>query len=151
MTAITTQTDDLHTDTTYVLHGDTDLGTVRDEHGAITSRGRYVAWSQKGSGRHDGIVGFYDTKDEAVAAIAAAHGIAPRTEELEHCVSVLGGEVHAAAPGMATYDGVVLTYPLCRSQGRNQMLTKFRTTKAETTCCNCVARVARRQAYLAQH
>ncbi|MFE3123695.1 hypothetical protein ACFXHD_09770 [Streptomyces hydrogenans] len=75
MTAITTTQDDLDKDTTFVLHGDTDLGTVLDEHGAIAGRGRYAAWSQKGATRRDGIVGFFHTKAEAIDAIAKAHGI----------------------------------------------------------------------------
>ncbi|MFE5912069.1 hypothetical protein ACFQ6B_23710 [Streptomyces wedmorensis] len=72
---ITTTQDDLDKNTTFVLHDDTDLGTVLDEHGVIKGRGRYAAWSQKGATRRDGIVGFFNTKAEAVDAIVKAHGI----------------------------------------------------------------------------
>jgi hypothetical protein len=75
MATITTTQDDLDTDTTFVSYGEQDLGTVRDEHGAIKTRGRYAAWSQKGATRRDGIVGFFNTKAEAIDAIVKAHGI----------------------------------------------------------------------------
>lgn len=48
--------------------GNEHLGVIFDEQGTIPSRGRYATWSPKADARN-GIVGFYDTLDEAADAI----------------------------------------------------------------------------------
>ena len=143
MTAITTAQDDLDPHTVFVLHGDTDLGTVRDEQGAITTRGRYAAWSQKGATRRDGIVGFYNTKAEAIDAITKAHGIktAPAPRNLQTHTGVVhasGRQARGIAGGLA---------PKCCAS--NAALSRFHflvPTELEVTCQRCAAALAKASA-----
>jgi hypothetical protein len=136
MTAITTQLDDLNPDTTFVLHGDDDLGTIRDEQNAIKGRGRYCAWSQKGAGRRDGIVGFFNTKAEATDAIVKAHGIkadpAPRNL-MTHTgmVHKSGRRVRGVAGGLAP--------KCCASLSALSRYHFLVPTEAEVTCKRCSA------------
>lgn len=146
---ITTVQDDLDKDTTFVLHGDTDLGTVLDEHGAIPGRGRYAAWSQKGATRRDGIVGFFNTKAEAIDAIVKAHGIeqTPAAEEtLERCTPMMGGKVHTVMGGTLWNGKEAPPFPLCRTGASTNRGTKYRKTTAPLTCTTCLGYEERREA-----
>ncbi|MEV0444059.1 hypothetical protein AB0I84_18835 [Streptomyces spectabilis] len=55
-------------------------------------------------------------------------------------VSVRGGKVHTAMPGVP--EG--RAYPLCRGGGMNQMLTKFTATTAPLSCKTCTTYAERR-------
>ncbi len=138
--SITTVQDDLDTDTTFVLNGDQDLGTIRDEHGAIKTRGRYAAWSQKGTTRRDGIVGFFNTQAEAIDAIVKAHGIkadpAPRNL-LTHT-----GMVHASGRRARGIAGG-LAPKCCASSTALSRYHFLIPTEAEVTCQRCAAALAK--------
>ncbi|MEU7243361.1 hypothetical protein [Streptomyces sparsogenes] len=59
-------------------------------------------------------------------------------------VSVRGGKVHTAMPGLDDEEAHV--YPLCRGGGMNQMMTKFRVIDAPLTCKTCQTYAERRAA-----
>ncbi|MEU1074352.1 MULTISPECIES: hypothetical protein [unclassified Streptomyces] len=63
-----------------------------------------------------------------------------------HVVSVRGGKVHTAMPGMPEDHA----YPLCRGGGMNNLLTKFRVVAAPLTCTTCLTYAERRAARLAR-
>ncbi|MGW1268142.1 hypothetical protein [Streptomyces sp. NPDC002491] len=63
-------------------------------------------------------------------------------DELPRVVSVRGGKVHTAMPGMPDDHA----YPLCRGGGMNNRLTKFRVVDAPLTCKTCVMYAERRSA-----
>ncbi|MFF9525419.1 hypothetical protein ACF1DV_26075 [Streptomyces achromogenes] len=60
-----------------------------------------------------------------------------------HVVSVRGGKVHKAMPGVPEGHA----YPLCRGGGMNQMLTQFVTTTAPLSCKTCQTYEERRAAH----
>lgn len=63
----------------------------------------------------------------------------PDEDQLEQCVSILGGEVHTASlPEDATDLDRAHVHPVCRSMTQNSRLTKYRITKGEITCTNCI-------------
>jgi len=63
----------------------------------------------------------------------------PTDETDNHVISVRGGKVHTAMPGMSGD-----AYPLCRGGGMNQMVTKFAVTKASLSCKTCMTYAERR-------
>lgn len=144
---INTIQDDLNNNTTFVLHGDTDLGTVLDEHGDIKGRGRYAAWSQKGATRRDGIVGFFHTKAEAVDAIVKAHGIKAGPEsQPDHCTPVMGGKVHTIFASTLHDGREAPPWPLCRTGASTNRGTRYRKTTAPLSCTACLGYQERREA-----
>jgi hypothetical protein len=73
----------------------------------------------------------------------------PETDEFDvHVISVRGGKVHTAMPGLE--EGEAHAYPLCRGGGMNQMLTKFRVVKAPLSCKTCMTYAERRAAHKLQ-
>lgn len=136
MTAITTLVDDLDRDTTFVLDGERDLGTVRDEHGVIKTRGRYCAWSQKGAARRDGIVGFFHTKAEAIDAIVRAHGI--KADPTPRNLATHTGMVHRSGRRARSIAGG-LAPKCCASLAALSRYHYLVPTEADVTCKRCLA------------
>ncbi|GAA2732208.1 hypothetical protein [Streptomyces nogalater] len=59
----------------------------------------------------------------------------PDEDTLRMCVAVMGGEIHTVAPGSDDTH----VYPLCRTGGQNNRLTKYRFVDgADLTCQHCV-------------
>ncbi|WP_327385040.1 hypothetical protein [Streptomyces sp. NBC_01207] len=79
------------------------LGTVLDEGDWSTTRGRYAARTTRGAARRDGVVGFYATRDDAVAAIIATNPHAAPTHGLT-APQRRAYEMLAAGDGWTTKD-----------------------------------------------
>lgn len=114
-----------------VTMGKTQCGVIFDEEGAIKSRGRFAAWSMKAKpveGKpNNGIVGFFDTLEEAAEAIASLYRpkILPGT-----CRFAYAGEIHVTVEGV---DGQ--PYALCRAAGRPP---RYLSMVGPATCRTCV-------------
>jgi hypothetical protein len=72
---------------------------------------------------------------EALNADWRENTVTPDEDTLRMCVAVNGGEIHTAAHS----DEDEMVWPLCRSMGQNNRLTKYRFVQgADLTCRTCL-------------